>query len=158
MGTAIIIFLLVLGFIFLLVEIFVTPGIILGVIGLLFMSAGIYQVYVRHGSEVGNYALVGVTVLSVGLIFFAMRSGVWDRLAQKEVITGKANLIDEDVFQVGDQGVAVSALRPSGNAVINGRKVEVATEGQSVNSQEAIEIIKIRNKKIIVKKVGEEEA
>ena len=155
MDTAIIIFLLVLGFVFLLVEIFVTPGIILGVVGLLFMAAGIYRVYSLHGPEVGNYTLGGVTVLSVGLIFFAMRSGVWDKLAQKDVIEWKANVIDEEFFKIGDQGKALSALRPSGNALINGRKIEVATEGQSVNSQEAIEIIKIRNKKIIVKKVGE---
>ena len=154
METAIIIFLLVLGFIFLLVEIFVTPGIVLGVIGLLFMAAGIYRVYTQHGNSVGNYTLAGVTILSVGLIFFAMRSGVWDRLAQKDVISGRANEIDEEFFKIGDQGKALSALRPSGNALINGKKVEVATEGQSVNSQEDIEIIKIRNKKIIVKKVG----
>lgn len=153
MSTAIIIFLLVLGFIFLLVEIFVTPGILLGVVGLLFMAAGIYRIYSVHGTSAGNYSLAGVTLLSVALIFFAMRSGVWDRLAQKDVISGKANVIDESLFNIGDRGTAISALRPSGNALIHGQKIEVATEGQSINSQEEIEIIKIRNKKIIVRKV-----
>jgi len=152
MSTAIIIFLIVLGFIFLLVEIFITPGIVLGVIGLLFMAAGLYQIYGKFGASTGNYSVVAVTLLSVGLIFFAMRSGVWDKLAQKDVISGKANVIDEDLFKIGDRGKAVSALRPSGNALINGKKIEVATDGQSINSQEEIEIIKIRNKKIIVKK------
>ena len=136
MSTAIIIFLIVLGFIFLLVEIFITPGIVLGVIGLLFMAAGLYQIYGKFGASTGNYSVVAVTLLSVGLIFFAMRSGVWDKLAQKDVISGKANVIDEDLFKIGDRGKAVSALRPSGNALINGKKIEVATDGQSINSQE----------------------
>jgi membrane-bound serine protease (ClpP class) len=154
MGVAIIVFLLVIGFIFLLVEIFVTPGIILGLVGLLFMAAGVYRIYSVYGTSAGNYSLASLTLLCVGLILIALRSGVWDRIAQKNVLTGKVNVIDESVFHIGDRGEAVSALRPSGNALINGHKIEVTTEGESINSKEAIEIIKIRNRKIIVKSSG----
>jgi membrane-bound ClpP family serine protease len=156
MGIAIIIFLLVIGFIFLLVEIFVTPGIVLGVIGLLFMAAGIYRVYSEYGISAGNYSLAGITLLSVILILVALRSGVWSKLAQNDIITGKANVIDEDAINIGDIGEALSALRPSGNALINGIKVEVTTEGETIASKEAIEIVKMRNRKVSVKKVESE--
>lgn len=153
MTLGIIIFFLALGFIFLMVEVLVTPGIVVGVIGLLFMGFGVYKTYEAYGDTAGNAVLVGSFLGSVFFVFAALKSGAWKRMASKDTIAGKAVDVLDDKVKIGDQGKTLSALRPSGNAYINNIRMEVFSEGEPVEAGSTIEVIKIRQNKIFVKKV-----
>lgn len=149
----IIIFFLVIGLIFLLVEILVTPGVVLGIIGLGFIAYGIVQTYKEFGSQTGNIALLTMSVITIGIVLMALKSGVWTRMASKGTIASKA-LEDIGTFaQAGDKGKALSAMRPLGTALLGGKKLEVRTEGEIIDAGSEIEVIRVEGNKIFIKKI-----
>ena len=54
---------------------------------------------------------------------------------------------------VGQRGITVTALRPSGIALVDGRRVDVATEAEFVDKGSEIEVVSVNGVKILVKKV-----
>lgn len=154
MTLGLIIFFIAIGLIFLLVEILVTPGIVLGIIGLGFISFGVYQAYNEYGSTTGNIVLFSVGVVTIGVILFALKSGVWTRMASTGTIASKAKENAADVVSVGDMGKALSAMRPLGTGLINGKKVEVSSEGEAIETGSQIEVIRIEQNKIYIKKIN----
>ena len=154
MTLAAIIILLLIGFLLLFVELLITPGIIVGSFGLLCMLVAIYMTFDAYGSTAGGWVLGGTAVLSLFMVGFALKSGVWDRMASKDEISGKMNVIETDRIKKGDRGMTLSALRPSGNAFISGLRVEVATQGEAIDTHVEVEVLNIENNRIIVKKVS----
>ncbi len=153
MSLALIVSMLLFGFLLIIVEIFLTPGFIVGLIGIIAIAVGIGMVYNEYGTSSGNIALVSsAVVLTVGIVL-AFKGKVWQRFAIEDEITGKANKIHEQNVSVGDQGKAISALRPAGSAIINDQKVEVHTDGEFLLANDLIEVEKILNNRIIVRKL-----
>ncbi len=54
---------------------------------------------------------------------------------------------------VGKTGVAISPLRPSGSIEIDGRKLDAVSEGDFIERDEQIKVIKVEGSRIIVKKI-----
>ncbi len=154
MGIASIVAMIVFGFVLIVIEIFITPGFIVGLIGVAIVAIGIGYTYKEFGTENGNITLAVSSFLMVSGILFAFKQGVWSRLALKDEITSKAANLNNDSVQIGDKGIALSSLRPSGMALINGQKIEVNSEGEMLSTNENIEVIKKVNNRIIVKKVA----
>ena len=63
---------------------------------------------------------------------------------------------DEDSYQqlLGKQGEALSMLRPAGTAMVDGRRLDVLTEGDYIASHSQIKVIRVEGSKIIVKQVA----
>jgi membrane-bound ClpP family serine protease len=154
MGIASIVAMIVFGFVLIVIEIFITPGFIVGIIGVAIVALGIGYTYKEFGTENGNITLAVSSFLMISGILFAFKQGVWSRLALKDEITSKAANLNNDSVKIGDRGVALSSLRPSGMALINGKKIEVNSEGEMLSTNENIEVIKKVNNRIIVKKVA----
>jgi membrane-bound ClpP family serine protease len=154
MGIASIVAMIVFGFVLIVIEIFITPGFIVGIIGVAIVALGIGYTYKEFGTENGNITLAVSSFLMISGILFAFKQGVWSRLALKDEITSKAANLNNDNVQIGDIGVALSSLRPSGTALINGQKIEVHSESEMLSTNENIEVIKKVNNRIIVKKVA----
>jgi len=154
MGIASIAAMIVFGFVLIVIEIFITPGFIVGVIGVAIVALGIGFTYKEFGTENGNITLAVSSFLMVSGILFAFKQGVWSRLAIKDEITAKAANLNNDSVHLGDRGVALSSLRPSGMAMINGQKIEVHSESEMLSTNDEIEVIKKINNRIIVKKVA----
>lgn len=151
MSVALIIFFLALGLLLLLIEVLITPGIVIGSIGVMFMGFGIYKVYADYGMNAGNITLAGSFLVSVLAVVIALRSKAWKRMSLKDTLEGKTNTINMDLIKPGDSGRSLSRLRPSGNALINGSRVEVVTLGESIDADQEIEVKEIRLNKIFVK-------
>ena len=154
MGIASIVAMIVFGFVLIVIEIFITPGFIVGIIGVAIVALGIGYTDKEFGTENGNITLAVSSFLMISGILFAFKQGVWSRLALKDEITSKAANLNNDNVQIGDIGVALSSLRPSGTALINGQKIEVHSESEMLSTNENIEVIKKVNNRIIVKKVA----
>jgi len=148
-----IILLILFGIGLLVVEILIVPGGVLGVISLLMITYGVYSVYDGYGNTSGHIAFASSVVVCGGLVFYSLKSGAWKRLAQKGVLEGRMNTINEELLKPGEKGIAVSALRPMGNALFGDDKVEVSTEGENIPAQTPVEIIKIEHNKIYVRKI-----
>jgi len=119
MSITLIIGLILIGIVLILIEIFITPGFIIGVLGAICLGVGVVNTYKEFGSTSGNITLVASIVFLAVTITLAFRNGAWDRFAIEEVIDGKANNIHELSIEVGDTGKTLSALRPAGTALIN---------------------------------------
>ena len=71
----------------------------------------------------------------------------------KAEITGKVNEIEKNLYNIGDKGIAVSELRPNGKGMFNGNKIDIYSNGEYIQRDTAVEIIKITNDKIFVKTI-----
>lgn len=143
------------GFLFLLLEILVLPGTnIAGVLGFVLLGIGIWQAYAVYGGVAGTIALVLIVILSVIALYFALKSNTWKRAALNKNIEGKVNIIDSEKIKPGDHGKAISRLVPMGKAIINGEYYEVKTNGEFIDQETEIEVVKIEYNKVFVKKIN----
>ncbi|MCL2042468.1 MAG: NfeD family protein [Bacteroidales bacterium] len=155
MGIALIITLIVLGFLLLLLELLVLPGIgVAAVGGFALLGIAVWQTYAQYGNVAGGWTLAGVVVASFVLIWFALRAKTWNRAALKSEIDGKADGQPDVPIHVGDTGVTVSRLAPSGKALINNDYFEVRTFGELIDPNQQVEVVKIEFRTIYVKPIN----
>jgi membrane-bound ClpP family serine protease len=141
------------GFLFLLLEILVLPGTnIAGVVGFVLLAIGIWQAYAVYGGMAGTITLLVTLFLSAVALYFALKSNTWNRAALHKSSDSKVNLVDADKIKSGDRGKTVSRLAPMGKAEFNGEYYEVNALGQFIDPGTEIEVVKIENNKITVKK------
>jgi membrane-bound ClpP family serine protease len=147
--------LILFGLILIVVEILFVPGTTLvGVLGFLFLLFGIGYSYSYFGSETG-WITLGATGVASGLIlYFAFKANVWGRFALKTSINSKVNEGEVDLLVVGEEGIAISALRPVGKAELGKRLYEVKTNGEYVDSGSRVRITKIFMNQIIVEPIN----
>jgi membrane-bound ClpP family serine protease len=144
---------IIIGLIFLALEILVIPGVgIAGIIGFILIDVGVWQTYAGHGMMDGQLVLAGTFVLTVLTLVLSLSGKTWRRLALSTSIDSKVNTIDEENLKPGDTGKTVSRLAPMGKALINGEFYEVSTNGDFIDQQTDIIVLKIDHNKIIVKR------
>jgi membrane-bound ClpP family serine protease len=144
--------LIIIGLLFLVLEILVVPGTtVVGIFGLVLMGVGIWEAYNIFGATTGHLVVAGSLVITVIAIALSLRSKTWKRAMLSTEIKGKTNLINQEKVKPGDTGKAVSRLVPMGKALINDEYFEVRSMGQYVDQGTEIEVIKIENNKIFVK-------
>jgi membrane-bound ClpP family serine protease len=149
--TAIILIIL-LGLILLLLEILVLPGFgVAGILGALLMLVGIFFAY-RINNTIGHLIFAGSFIASAGLIVLALRTKTWNRIMLKTEISGKVNTLESDI-KAGDRGITVSRLAPMGKVKIGDRFAEASAQGEFINENTMVEIVKVDGNRIVVKKV-----
>ncbi len=151
MSWFLIITLIFIGLLFLILELLVAPGFILGIIGLGMVVFGIYSAYASFGLYSGHITLLSTIAIIIILLFFTLRSKTWNKLKLKTQNTGRVNEIDEQKVKIGDLGISVSRLAPAGKAEFHNEFYEVRSYGDFIDQNKEIEIIKISENKIFVK-------
>lgn len=152
MSLTLVAVLVIIGLLFIILEILVIPGQgMFGILGLIILSIGIWQTYESIGTIEGHIVLASSFVLSVASLVISLRSNTWNRFMLKSEVTSKVNVIDETLFKVGDEGKAISRLAPAGKALFNNEFIEVHTHGDFVDPNTDLEIIGIDHNKIFVK-------
>ena len=144
--------LLVIGLALIVLEVIFVPGTTLvGIIGVIFVGAGVIVSYRYYGSEIGLYILLGTGVVTAIALYFSFRSEAWSRFANKSSIDSKVNEGSKASLNVGDEGVAVSSLKPMGTVSFDAGRFEVKTLGDYVNVGTRVKIVHIQDSQIIVK-------
>jgi len=163
--TELIIFFL--GIMLLLLEIFVIPGFgITGISGIILILAGIFLSLVKHPLSAPKAQLVqafytlsfAIIITFVGIILswrFLPRTGLWKRLVLSSAETKKEGFQSATSLKsyLGKPGRSLSPLRPTGRAVIEENTLDVITEGEFIDKDKSIKVIKVEGSKIIVKEV-----
>lgn len=152
MTTALIIALIVLGLILILLELFVTPGFVTGMLGGAAWLYALYKIYNEYGNTSGHLALGGLLLLLIACVVIAVKSGVWEKVSLNSQVEGRVNELPD--IKIGDTGYTLSTLRPMGKMNINNNNFEVCTMGELVDSGAYVEVIKIENNKIFVKQIS----
>lgn len=150
--SVIILSLLLIGLALIIVEVVFVPGTtIVGIIGVIFIGTGVIISYRHYGSEAGLYILLGMAVVTAVALFFSFRSQAWTRFANKSAISSKVNEGSREALRVGDEGIAISVLRPMGKVNFPGGQFEVKTLGDYVDVGTRVEIVHLSPGEIIVK-------
>ncbi|MDA0293234.1 MAG: hypothetical protein O3A75_01515 [Verrucomicrobia bacterium] len=153
-GSSLIIVLFLVGFSLVAAEVFL-PGLILGTIGLLCLVASVVVVFAQYGTSAGLLAAFLVGGLSfVGFIVWLNlfpRTFIGRRLmlrtSQPADLTAAAHQT-----MIGATGEALTPLRPSGTAQINGKRVDVTAVGDFLESGEQLVVIAADGLRVAVRR------
>jgi len=148
-----IIVLLVLGAILMFLETFL-PGLVMGILGFLCWVAAVIFAYRDFGLQTGNLVLVGVLVgLVIGVLCwlkFFPESRI-ARLFISRSAVGELGVSKPEL--VNCTGVTITQLRPSGTAFINGKRVDVVTEGALIEQGASIKVVPVEGLRVVVREV-----
>ena|SRR5947207_10824325 len=132
----------------------VLPGMIAGFIGFGCLVAGVAVAYVNFDTRTANLVLLAVLV---GLIAGTL---CWFKFFPDSRF-GKLFISQQTVGDIGTEkpelldqtGTALTPLRPSGTASINGRRVDVVTEGPFVERGATVKVIAVEGMRVVVRAV-----
>ncbi len=154
-----IIFLLVIGLLMVCVEIFI-PGGVVGTLGGFCLMGSIVMAFAEQGSAFGFYWTAGVVVLTLlALIFsikFLPRSPAGKRLFLASSEAGYSAGEEGLESWVGKKGAALTTLRPAGMIEIEGKRVDVVTEGEYLSRSTPVEVIRVDGNRIVVREAAAE--
>ncbi len=145
---------IVLGILFLLIEIFLLPGIsIAGIAGAIFLVGGIVYSYMFLGSTAGNISLAASAV-ALGLTFFGLlKSKSLDRISLNTNIDAKVDNSYLLKIAAGDTGVAISRLNPIGKILVNDIIAEGKSfDGEFIEENTEIVVTKVETYNVLVKR------
>jgi membrane-bound serine protease (ClpP class) len=155
--------LMFLGFIFLLLEIFVVPGFgPVGIAAIALLGMGVYLSWIKLNIIWG----VGITLVSILSVFISFiilkKSGATDkfilgrRINEKSTpdlqIESKRKTFDRLDITVGESGVTISDLRPSGIGEFRDKRLNVIADGIYINRNTRIRIVRIEGNRVFVEK------
>lgn len=156
--------LFVIGFILLLVEIFFIPGFgVTGLLGITMMIAGLFLGLISDFDTIDSSIISGAiiqlaaTFVTTGILIFILskflpKTSVFSRLILQDNISAKSGYTSKpDLHElIGLTGTAMTDLRPSGTAIINGKRVDVVTEGEYINHNSGIKVTAVQGSKVVV--------
>jgi membrane-bound serine protease (ClpP class) len=152
-----VVILLVVGAALLFAEIFL-PGMIAGLIGFCCLVAGVVAGFVDYGPKIGTFILLGVIFgLIAGFalwVKFFPDSRYASLFVSKRVV---GNVDAEKPELLHQTGAAFTNLRPSGTALINGRRVDVVTEGAMIERNTPIRVVAIEGMRVVVRALNPNE-
>lgn len=145
--------LLLAGAVLLLAET-VLPGMIAGILGVCCLVAGVVVGYQEFGVATGNWILLGTMGgLGIGFVLW-LKYFPESRVARLYTSKGAVGDIGTERPElVGQSGVAHTALRPSGVAVIGGQRVDVVTEGALIERGANVRVIAVEGARVVVRQV-----
>ncbi len=125
------------------------PGLIIGTVGVIAMGTSIYFMYAGHGALAGTLQLGASIVVLTLVASYAVR-----RLTQRGVQEGYSSSDETLAELVGREGVAASALRPSGIVKIEGRRVDVVSRGEMIAQGAKVRVIEVEGNRVVVREVA----
>lgn len=139
------------------VEIIFVPGTtIVGIGGLLCSGYGVYLSYDYFGNTVGGWVLGFTGLTALLMLVYALKSNAWDRFSLKDSNSGRVNDDYRHNFNVGEQGEAVSSIKPIGKALFSDEEVEVRSLGTYIDAGQKVKIIRIDKNRIFVEPITDE--
>ncbi|MGC9327919.1 MAG: NfeD family protein [Candidatus Hinthialibacter sp.] len=151
--------LLILGLLFVFLELFV-PGGIIGLIGAALMIAATVLCFNEYGPATGMAVfLLCCVVVSIAVILFIKvlphtAEGKWIIMSHT-LVKAKGSHSETERHQslVGQEGYSESELRPAGIAVIGGERLDVVTEGDYIDENTRIRVLRVDGNRIVVDRV-----
>lgn len=136
------------------VESFI-PGGILGIFGIIALVAAIaigYQAFDPYGTVIA--VIISLTTILLFILWLKILPKTW--IAQKLTISkdlSDSHATSDDLEKLRNMnGVTLCKLHPGGFAKINGKKIDVITQGEMIEEGENIRVIDIESNRVVVGK------
>lgn len=155
-----ILILIVIGVLLLVAELVLIPGTsVAGICALGAYGAAIYKAFIQYGTSGGVFTIIAVIMVAVAATILSLRAKTWQRLSLKDKMDGKSQPSPENEVNIGDKGVTLTRLAPSGNVLIDGKTYEAKSLGDIyVDPKTEIEVTGFENFTVIVKVPGKDKA
>lgn len=96
-----------------------------------------------------------IAILGVIVIAFAVLLWKWLALhAEERTEAGYIGTGEHDGL-LGKEGVALTPLRPAGTGQIDGRRVNVAADGEYIEKDSPITVVEVEGNRVVVRKSDE---
>lgn len=159
------------GVILIFAEIFVIPGFgVVGISGIVLLLASLFLALIGNFDLVSMDsltaplytlagAIVGLGVLVWMMIKYLPNSSSFRRFVLYGESVGGDSYSDADdsiVRLLGEQGRAMTTLRPAGIATIHGERVDVVSSGEFITAGTPVRVVYVEGRKVVVERVPEE--
>ena len=141
------------------------PGSIAAILGTICPSIIIILLIAMVFNTAMDNAYVQAFFRGVGPAVFALivrrlpSSRLWRRLVLKDASTSRRGFVSAPPREsrVGKRGVVSTELRPAGTALIDGRPVDVVSEGAFLPKGTAVRVIAVEGMRVVVRREEETE-
>jgi len=143
------------GVLMIIVEILLpTVGLLAG----LGVAAMLYSIVLALGGDIGGLAALGIALV-ISIVLFLLivsrlpSSKLWNKIVlQKSSRTEEGYVSAEEQLDiVGKVGEVLTELRPSGTARIDGRPVDVISEGTFIQKGKQIVVLSVNGSRVVVR-------
>lgn len=161
------ILLLAAGFVLLVLEIFVIPGFgVAGISGIILIVLSIFLAMVKHPNplkapKVELWSAFYTLSWSVIIVFTGFIAGMKflpETKLWKKIILSSAEesgtAENNSQGYLGKTGKTVSILRPSGRAVFDDKILDVLSEGEFIDKDKTVKVVKVDGNKVVVRMEG----
>lgn len=152
------------GVILLLIEIFVIPGFgVAGISGIILIFLSIFLSLIGSGPFITfdsismaiiqlAFAIIAALVLIFLIAKYLPKSSLFNRLVLSDAEKAEEGFVSvsEETTLLGKTGVAITILRPVGIAEIDGKRVEVVSDGEFIQPGTEIKVIKVEGMRVLV--------
>lgn len=147
--------LILLGFVLLVIELFVIPGFgIVGISGLFCLGLAGYISYLKFSP----LAAVLVSILSVAAIILLIKilphTNIYKKMRLETTTSRKAGFSAERSGLselMGKEGITLTPLHPVGTAVIGGKRIDVVSEVGMIDKDSKVVVVKVEGNKVVVR-------
>lgn len=146
------------GVILLVVEVFMPGFGIPGLSAAVLLMAGIVMTWYEYGARIGLAMAVAVLALMGIVISISLKSVRSGKLAKTDLMLdgtvndGGKNEREQMQKMLGQQGKTLTALRPVGAAEFAGGKMNVQSDGEFIEKDAVVRVIRVNGKTVYVKK------
>ena len=149
--------LLVASVLLLVMEVTIPSGGILGVLGVLAVLGSIVAAFLKVGVTAGIAFISVFAVLIPAMVFLLVR--IWPMTPMgKRILIRQQNgsdVIPQRIRNlrelIGQPGMAISPMLPSGAIRINGRNMDAVSDGIPINKGDLVEIVAVRGNHLVVR-------
>jgi len=139
------------GLLFLFLEVFVPSGGILGLLSVGCTAFGIYGLFYQGHTLLGALAIAGCAAVTAAGIRFGLRRLSFSGSLPPEVSTSVDQRIES---LLGKEGITHTPLRPAGTAFIDGKKVDVVTQGQFIDQNKPVRVVDTTGNWVVVRAIS----
>jgi membrane-bound ClpP family serine protease len=150
--------LILIGVSLIVAEVYLIPGLnIVGVFGALMVLFAIGIAFVQVGILGGVMALLAATGFSGGAFWWLWTSGAWNKFILVASLKPDDKVLARESEHrssyLGKKGRAITPLRPTGIAEIDGERIEVVTEGDFISAGSDVKVVAMDRRKHFVRLV-----
>jgi len=157
-----IISLALIGLAALILELFVPAGGLIGLVGLGSIVYSVVQAFREIGSTFGSLFLLGVFILVPLVFIFYFKYFPRSFMGKKLILfqsfgfdsTSKSSEADTSQDLIGKTGFSETPLHPAGTILIEDRRYNAVSEGEYIEKDEEVRIVRVEGNRIVVRKGG----
>lgn len=144
------------GLVLLALEVYV-PGFVLGSIGVVLMIVAAVLCFKTYGANATMLVVAIEVVFGIGVVVAALRWFPQTAAGRKMILastqTGQRAHAGHGRELIGQEGVAQSILRPTGVALVQGKRLDVVAESGMIERGSPVRVVAVEENRIIVRKV-----